>query len=141
MNNSVFGKTRGNLWKRVNVKLVSDKNKLLKLWCKPTYVSSKIINKDLVTVDKIKETLKLNRPSYVGVCILDLRKSLMYETITIALRKITEIDQSYYLQILIVWLMKFKQKIFMKIFGKINFLFDNNDYSEDSLFWQLIKKS
>ena len=44
-----------------------------------TYVNSKIFNENLVTVDKIKETLKLDRPAYVGICILDLSKTLMYD--------------------------------------------------------------
>ena len=46
---------------------------------KPTYVSSKIFNENLVAVHKIKETLTLNRPAYVGMCILDLSKTLMYD--------------------------------------------------------------
>ena len=46
---------------------------------KPTFISSKIFNKNLVAVHKIKETLKLNRPAYVGMCILDLSKTLMYD--------------------------------------------------------------
>ena len=50
-----------NLRKRVDVKLVTDEKKLIKLTSKPTYVSSKIINEDLVVVNKIKETLTLNR--------------------------------------------------------------------------------
>ena len=79
MNNSVFGKTMENLRKRVDVRLVTDKKKLLKLSSKPTYVSSKIFNKNLVAVHKIKETLTLNRPAYVGMCILDLSKILMYD--------------------------------------------------------------
>ena len=62
MKNSVFGKTMGNLRKRVDIRLVTDKNKLLKLTSKPTFVSSKIFNENLVAVHKIKETLKLNRP-------------------------------------------------------------------------------
>ena len=45
---------------------------------KPTYVSSKIFNENLVAVHKIKETLTLNRPAYVGMCILDLSKTLIY---------------------------------------------------------------
>ncbi|XP_068737976.1 uncharacterized protein [Montipora capricornis] len=67
MNNSVFGKTMENIRKRVDVRLVTDKNKLSKMAAKPTYVSSKIFNKNLVAVHKIKETLTLNRPAYVGI--------------------------------------------------------------------------
>ena len=79
MNNSVFGKTMENLRKRVDVKLVTNEKKLLKWVSRPTYVSSKIFNEDLVAVHKIKETLTLNRPAYVGMCVLDLSKTLMYD--------------------------------------------------------------
>ena len=79
MNNSVFGKTMENIRKRVDVRLVTDDKKLLKYASKPTYVSSKIFNENLVAVHKIKETLTLNRPAYVGMCILDLSKTLMYD--------------------------------------------------------------
>ena len=79
MNNSVFGKTIENIRKRVDVRLVTNEKKLLKLASKPTYVSSKIFNENLVAVHKIKETLTLNRPAYVGMCILDLSKTLMYD--------------------------------------------------------------
>ena len=79
MNNSVFGKTMENIRKRVDVRLVTDENKLLKYCSKPTYVSSKIFNENLVAVHKIKETLTLNRPAYLGMCILDLSKTLMYD--------------------------------------------------------------
>ena len=79
MNNSVFGKTMENLTKRVDVRLVTNKKKLDKLTSKPTYVSSKIFNENLMAVHKIKETLTLNRPAYVGMYILDLSKTLMYD--------------------------------------------------------------
>ena len=52
MNNSVFGKTMENLWKRVDVRLVTNEKKLLKLTSKPAYVSSKIFNENLVAVHK-----------------------------------------------------------------------------------------
>ena len=65
-----------NLRKRVDVRLVTNEKKLDKLTSKPTYVSSKIFNKTLMAV---KETLTLNRPAYVGMCILDLSKTLMYD--------------------------------------------------------------
>ena len=79
MNNSVYGKTMENIRKRVDVRLVTDEKKLLKMASKPTYVSSKIFNENLVAVHKIKETLTLNKPAYVGMCILDLSKTLMYD--------------------------------------------------------------
>ena len=79
MNNSVFGKTMKNIRKRVDVRLVTDEKKLLKLTSKPTYVSCKIFNENLVAVHKIKETITLNRPAYVGMSILDLSKTLMYD--------------------------------------------------------------
>ena len=79
LNNAVFGKTKENLRKRVDVKLVTNAEKLKKLTSKPTFVSSKIFNENLVAVHKIKEQLTLNRPAYLGMCILDLSKTLMYD--------------------------------------------------------------
>ena len=58
MNNSVFGKTMGNIRKRVDVKLVTDEKKLMKLISKPTFVTSKIFNEKLVAVRNIKGKLR-----------------------------------------------------------------------------------
>ena len=75
MNNSVFGITMENLRKRVDFRLATNYKKLDKLTAKPTYVSSKIFNENLMAVHKVKETLTLNRLAYVGMCILDLSKT------------------------------------------------------------------
>ena len=58
---------------------MTNEKKPLKLTSKPTYVSSKIFNENLMAVHKVKETLTLNRPAYVGMCILGLSKTLMYD--------------------------------------------------------------
>ena len=79
MNNSVSGKTMENLRRRIDVRLITDEKKLLKMASKPTYVSNKIFNENLVAVHKIKEQLTLNRPAFIGMCILDLSKTLMYD--------------------------------------------------------------
>ena len=63
----------------MDVRLITDEKKLIKWVSKPTYVSSKIFNKNLVAVHKVKEVLTLNRPAYVGMCILELSKTLMYD--------------------------------------------------------------
>ena len=70
MNNSVFGKTMENLGKRVDVRLVTDEKKLDKLTSKPTYVSSKIFNENLMAVHKIKEALTLNSPAFDDKCYI-----------------------------------------------------------------------
>ena len=82
MNNSVFGKTMENLRKRINVHLVKGVNeidKLKKLVAKPSFNAFKMFNENLVAVHMHKDTLKLNRPIYVGMSILDLSKHLMYD--------------------------------------------------------------
>ena len=98
LNNSVFGKTMENIRKRVDVRLVTDK-KLSKLASKPTYVDHKIFHENLVAVHKIKETLTLDRPTYVGMCILDLSKTLMYDFHHNYINKTTIIRLSYCLLI------------------------------------------
>ena len=79
MNDSVFGKKMENLRKRIDVRLVTNEKKLDKLTSKPTFVSSKIFSENLMAVRKVKETSTLNRSAYVGMCILDVSKTLMYD--------------------------------------------------------------
>ena len=79
MNNAVYGKTMETLRNRIDVKLVSNKNDDLKGTSKPSYMSHKIFDNDLVARRKNKVTLTLNKPAYIGMCILELSKVLMYE--------------------------------------------------------------
>ena len=46
---------------------------------KPNFISQKIIDKNLVAVHCRKKILSLNKPIYVGFCILELSKLLMYQ--------------------------------------------------------------
>ena len=117
MNNSVFGKTMENLRKRVNIELVTDEKRLNKLSSKPTYVSSKIFNEDLVAIHTKKEKLLLDKPSYVGMCILDLSKIHMYDFHYNYIKKSTLIA-SYFLLIPIHFFTISKvRKIFTKSSG------------------------
>ena len=61
---------------------------------------------DLVAVHKIKETLKLDRPDYVGMCILDLSKTLMYDFHYNYIKRDTITRLNYYLQIKTAFVMK-----------------------------------
>ena len=54
------------------MKLVTQGESLVKMASKPSYISSKIINEQLVSVNKTKEILRLDKPAYVGFCVLDI---------------------------------------------------------------------
>ena len=140
MNNSVFGKTMENLRKRVDVRLVTNEKKLDKLTSKPTYVSSKIFNENLMAVHKIKETLTLNRPAYVGMCILDLSKTLMYEFHYNYIKKkyndrakllFTDTDSLTY---------ELETEDIYKDFWTDKDMFDNSDYPENSPYYSNTNK-
>ena len=140
MNNSVFGKTMENLRKRQDIKLVTDEEDLLRWASKPSFINSKIFNEDLVAIHKTKTTLTLNRPAYVGMCILDLSKTLMYDfhynyikskygdkarllfTDTDSLTYEIEADDVY------------------QDFWKDKHLFDNSDYPKNSPFYNNANK-
>ena len=79
MNNSVFGKTMENIRNRVNVKLVNTQEKFKKLSAKPNYKGRKIFSENLISVHMKKTSLTMNKPVYLGMCILDLSKTIMYD--------------------------------------------------------------
>ena len=79
MNNSVFGKTIENIRNRVDVKLVNTEEKFKKLVAKPNFKSRKIFNENLISVHMKKTSLTMNKPVYLGMCILDLSKTIMYD--------------------------------------------------------------
>ena len=71
MNNAIYGKTIENLINEIDVKLVSNKKDFLKWTSKPSYMSHKIFDNDLVVIRNSKVTLTLDKSAYVGMCILD----------------------------------------------------------------------
>ena len=79
MNNTVYGKTMENLRNRIDVKLVSNKKDYIKWTSKSCSMSQRISDNDIVAIRKSKVTLTLKKPAYVGMCILDLSKVLMYK--------------------------------------------------------------
>ena len=77
-NNSVFGKTCENVMNRVDVRLFNDRKKAIKLISKPNFKRFTIYNKGLVGVQMGVTKVKINKPSNVGVSILDLSRILMF---------------------------------------------------------------
>ena len=79
MNNAIFGKTLENKRKHKDVKLVTNPAKLEKLVRQPNFQTSIIINENLVAVCMNKTTIIMDRPLYVGMSILDISKTHMYD--------------------------------------------------------------
>ena len=79
MNNSVFGKTIENIRKRVDVKLVNDEKKRTKLTSQPHFQRMTIFTEDLAGIEMKKKAIRLMKPIYCGMAILDNSKVLMYD--------------------------------------------------------------
>ena len=79
MNNAVFGKTMGNVRKHRNIKLVTTKRKRNYLVSQPNYHTKKFLTKNLLAIEMRKTQILMNIPVYLGLSILDLSKTVMYE--------------------------------------------------------------
>jgi len=64
---------------RVNVRLISDPNKLAKAVSRPTFRRPKIINDNLTLVRGARQRVTLNKPISAGFSILEISKLIMYE--------------------------------------------------------------
>ena len=79
MNNSVFGKTMENIRKHRDIKLVTTDKKRSKLVSEPNYHTFNLIFEDLSIIEMKKTKVKMNKPIYLGLSILEISKTLMYE--------------------------------------------------------------
>ena len=79
MNNSVFGKTMENTRKHREIKLVTTDKKRSKLVSEPNYYTINLISEDLSITEMKKTKIKMSKPIYLGLSILEISKLLMYE--------------------------------------------------------------
>ena len=79
MNNSVFGKTMENIRKHKDIKLVTTDKKRNKLVSEPDYHTINLISEDLSVIEMKKTKVKMNKPIYLGLSILEISKILIYE--------------------------------------------------------------
>ena len=79
MNNSVFGKTMENIRKHRDIKLVTTDKKGSKLVSEPNYHTINLVSEDLSIIEMKKTKVKMNKPIYLGLSILEISKILMFE--------------------------------------------------------------
>ena len=77
MNNSVFGKAMENVRKHRDIKLVTTEEKRIKLVSEPNYHTTKQFSENLLVIEAKKTKVKMNKPTYLGMSILDISKTLM----------------------------------------------------------------
>ena len=78
MNNSVFGKTMENVRKHRDIKLVTTDKRRNQLVSEPNYHKKKCFSENLLAIEMKKTKLKMNKPVYLGMSILDISKTFMY---------------------------------------------------------------
>ena len=79
MNNSVFEKTSKNQTNHKDIKLATSDKRRKRIVSEPNYHSHKKFSEHLMAMEMKKTKLKLTNPRYLGMSILDIEKTLMYE--------------------------------------------------------------
>ena len=79
MNNTVFGKTMENVRKHRDIKLVTTDKRKNRLVSESNYHTTKWFSEKLLAIEMKKTKVKMNKPLYLGLSILEISKTLMYE--------------------------------------------------------------
>ena len=79
MNSAAFGKTMQNVRKHRDIKLVTTNERRNYLVSEPNYHTTKWFSEDLLATEMKKIELKMDKPVYLGLSILEISKTLMYE--------------------------------------------------------------
>ena len=79
MNNAVFVKPMENVRKHRDIKLVTTDKRRNNLVSEPNYHAIKCFSENLAAIEMKNTKIKLNKPIYVGMAILDISKTLMHE--------------------------------------------------------------
>ena len=79
MNNSVFGNAMENVRKHRDIQLVITDKRRIYLVLEPNYHTEKCFSNCLLAIKMQKIKVKMNKPVYLGLSILEISKILMYE--------------------------------------------------------------
>ena len=79
MNNSVFGKIMEKVRNHRDIKLVTSDKRRKRLVSEPNYHSHKKFSDHLMAIEMKKTRIKMTKPLYLSMSILDISKTLMYK--------------------------------------------------------------
>ena len=84
-----------NVRKHRDIKLVTAEEGRVKLVPEPNYHTTKHFSEKLLAIEMKKTKVKMNKPVYLGMSILDISKTLMYDFCMIILNQSTMTKQIY----------------------------------------------
>ena len=96
MSNAFFGKTLENIRQRRNILLVRESEKIRHEASKGTFMDYDVLSPDLTMISHKKSSVKFDKPIYLGMCILDYSKLLMYEFYYDVLEKLWPTNMLHY---------------------------------------------
>ena len=79
MNNVVFGKTMKNVRKHIDIKLLTTDERRNQLVSEPNYHIKKWFSENLLAIEMKKTKVKINKPVYLDMPILEITETLMYD--------------------------------------------------------------
>ncbi|XP_030751512.1 uncharacterized protein LOC115879024 [Sitophilus oryzae] len=137
MNNAVFGKTMENIRKHSSVKLITmweGRYGAESLISRPEFKSSTIINENLIIIELSKSEIYFNKPIYVGMCILDLAKTTIYDFHYNYMKKtFSDCTVLYTDTDSLIYEIK-NQDVYDVIKRDCSLYFDTSDYSPDNIY-------
>ena len=80
MNNSVFGRAMENTQKYRVIKLVTTEQRRNFLVSEPNYHTTVFCTEHLLAIEIKKTQVLMNKPPYLGLSILELSKTVLYES-------------------------------------------------------------
>ena len=79
MNNAIFAKSMKNVKKHRKIKLVTTERRRNYIVSKPNSHTTKFFTENLSAIEMRKTQILMNKPVYLGLSVLDLNKTVIYE--------------------------------------------------------------
>ena len=79
MNYSVFGETMKNVRKDRDIRIVTTNRRRSHLVSEPNYHTTKMFSENLLAIEMNKTKIKMEKPLYLGLWILEISKIAVYE--------------------------------------------------------------
>lgn len=140
MNNAVYGKTMENVENRKDIRLCTHWESIGKrlgavaLIAKPNFISCTIFSENLVAVHLQKRSVTYNKPTYIGFCVLELSKTVLYNFFYNVIKKKYGENASLLYTDTDSLILKIKTDDFYEFIRENINLFDTSNYKPDNKF-------